>query len=157
MRLRDAARPRVVGEPRGGRVVVAAEATVLGILVKLLGADDRQLQRDAKVVLLAVELAGVGLSNLVGQGGWFGSTEEARIGALLKTLPNVVLGASVTTQNPESSSLMRWRASRGSSSVERKNCESAILPTFIASRKSKHICCAHAGTPRVSRAPAFFV
>ena len=43
MRLRDAARPRVVGEPRGGRVVVAAEATVLGILVKLLGANDSQL------------------------------------------------------------------------------------------------------------------
>ena len=52
-RLRDAVRPRVVGEPLGGRVVVAAEATVLWILVKLLGADDRQLQRDAQVVLLA--------------------------------------------------------------------------------------------------------
>ena len=155
MRLRDAARPRVVGEPRRGRVVVAAEAAILWILVKLLGANDSQLQRDAKVVLLAVELAGVGLANLVGQGVWFGSAEEAQIGTVLKTFPNVVLGASVTTQNPESSSLMRWRASRDSSSVEKKNCESAIFPTFIASRKSKHICCARAGTPRVSRAPPF--
>ena len=63
---RDAPRPRGVVEAIGRGVVVGSEGAVLGVLEKLLATDHRQLQRDAEVVLLAVQLTSVGLTKLRG-------------------------------------------------------------------------------------------